>query len=315
MKTTIIVATYNRPQLVERMLTSLAKCTFPSDAEVEVLVVENGKVAGTEQVCNQHTVGGRVRYMYVGAPGKSNALNAAMRACDADLIIFFDDDLTFSEQIVGEYVAAARRYGPGYFFGGPLLADAEVPCPAYLAPHLPSSSLDWSLGEAEIEIDNSHATLFFGANWAAFKSDIIRAGAFSEEIGVSPSAMSPVGEETELQRALFRAGMRAIYLPRALIHHLVAASCYTVAWARDRKARHGVTYYLLNHKGQANGREVFGIPAWALRAFCQEQLKRLVATVTFSPVEQRMKILMRISYMKGIIHGAIMQRQEQRAGR
>jgi len=314
MKTAIIVATYNRPALVDRMLTSLGKCAFPDHEDVEILVVENGKRAGTEEVCARHPIGGRTRYMFVGGSGKSNALNVAIRTCDADFIVFFDDDLTFTRDIVVEYVSAARRYGPRHFFGGPLTADAEVPCPPHLVPYLPSSSIGWSLGDEEQEVDRALGPTFFGANWGAFKSDILQAGAFSEEIGISPVPLSSVGEETELQRALLKDGNRAIYLPKALIHHLVRANCYTLQWVRERRARHGVTYYHVDHKGNPGARELFGIPVWVLRSLCQEYAKRLVAALTFASIEKRTTIVMRISYLKGIVHGALTDRREQRLG-
>ena len=111
------------------MLKSLNECDFPAHADVEVVVVENGKRAGTEEVCKKYPIGNRVRYVFVDAPGRSRALNAAIRESDADFLIFFDDDLRFPKQIIAEYISAAERYGPGHFFGGPLIADVLAPCP------------------------------------------------------------------------------------------------------------------------------------------------------------------------------------------
>jgi glycosyltransferase involved in cell wall biosynthesis len=226
MKTAIIIPTYNRPALVARMLDSLNRCHFPDD--VEVIVVENGKRNGTEEVCQNQPLGGRVRYLFVEQAGRSLALNTGMRQSDADFLIFFDDDLRFAPEIVSLYVAAAKKYGPRHFFGGRLIADAEVPCSSHLLPHLPSSCKDWALPHDGATIALTDEMMFFGANWAGFRIDIEQVGNFSESIGVTSSKLSPVGEETIMQRSMLEAGMNGIYIHDAAIYHLVPKECYTV---------------------------------------------------------------------------------------
>src|SRR5262249_32776559 len=68
---------------------------------------------------------------------------------------FFDDDVRVSTGIIETYVEAAQRYGPGHFFGGPLLIDAEAPCPAHLVPYLPPSATGWAFANRETEIKAS----------------------------------------------------------------------------------------------------------------------------------------------------------------
>jgi glycosyltransferase involved in cell wall biosynthesis len=303
MKIAIIVPTYNRPLLVQKMLSSLAECEFPDD-DIEVIIAENGKKAGTEEVCQANTVGGRVRYTFIENACKSLALNATIKGSDADFFIFFDDDVTFPKQILSTYVSAAKRYGPGHFFGGPLIADTEVSCPLHLTPYLPPSSKDWTLGDKEIAIDQSHTDMFFGANWAAFRSDFEKVGFFSEELGVTSDQLSPLGEETVLQQDLLKAGLRGIYLPNAVIYHLVQKECYTMAWVRNRKARHGVTDYLVHHQNKKDIRTLFGVPAWTIRALFEEYLKLAGSLLSFAQIEKRTKILMRISYLNGIFYAA-----------
>lgn len=303
MKTAIIVATYNRPSLVQKMLKSLAECEF-SNEDIEIIVAENGKKTGTEEVCRANPVGGRVRYTFIEAACKSLALNAAIKGSDADFFIFFDDDLTFPKQILSTYVSAAKRYGSGHFFGGPLIADAEVSCPSHLLPYLPPSSKDWTLGDKEIPIDQSHTDMFFGANWGAFRSDFEKVGYFSEDLGVTSSQLSPVGEETVLQQDLLKAGLQGVYLPDAVIYHLVQKECYTMAWVRNRKARHGVTDYIVHHQNKKDIKTLFGAPAWTVRSLFEEYLKLGALLLSFARIEKRTKILMRISYLKGIFYAA-----------
>jgi len=312
MKTAIIVPTYNRPLLLKRMLKSLAECEFPDQDDIDIIIVENGKKAGTEEVCREHTIGGRVRYTFIDEACKSVALNTTIRTSDADFFIFFDDDLTFPKKIVSTYLAAAKRYGAGHFFGGPLIADNEVLCPPHLVPYLPPSSKDWTLGDREIKIDQSHTDMFFGANWAAFKADFEKVGHFSEDLGVTSSQLSPLGEETALQHDLLKGQVQGVYLPDAVIYHLVPKECYTMKWVRNRKARHGVTDYILHHQEKTDIKQLFGIPAWTIRALFQEHLKLAGSLFSFSRIEKRTKLLMRISYLNGIVYGARSRRKETR---
>lgn len=304
MKTAIVVPTYNRSALVARMLGSLSQCSFPDD--VEVIVVENGKRSGTEAVCRSISLDGRVRYLFVEQSGRSRAMNKGMEHTDADFFIFFDDDLTFMPSIVRQYVEAAHRYGPGHFFGGPLVADAEVACAPHLVPHLPSSCKDWSMSHDGATISLSDELLFFGANWAAFRSDLARAGKFSEKVGVSSSKLSPVGEETLIQREMLKLGMRGIYLQEAGIYHLVPKECYTAQWIQNRKTRHGITDYILDMQKSEKVRSLFGVPTWVLFALVKEYIRGAKAALLFASLEQRTAISMRISYLRGVLYGAFL---------
>lgn len=306
MKTTIIVPTYNRPALIGRMLDSLRECEFPPN--VEILIVENGKRTKTQEICKENSLGGRVRYIFVEKAGRSVALNIGIKQSDAEFLIFFDDDLTFAPDIIGLYVAAAKKYGPRHFFGGPLIADAESTCLPHLIPHLPSSCKDWSMPNDESQISLTDEVMFFGANWAGFRSDLLDFGGYSEDIGVSASRYSPVGEETLMQQNMLKAGLIGIYLQGALIYHLVPKECYTEKWIRNRKMRHGITDYILDMQKTNRVKTVFRIPIWVLPALGKEFIKALGAALKFEPVQRRTAISMRISYLLGMLYGAFLHR-------
>lgn len=306
MKTAIIVPTYNRPALVARMLESLSKCDFPSD--VEILIIENGIRTNVREICKGNSIDGRVRYIFVEKAGRSIALNIGIKQSDAEFLIFFDDDLTFASNIIVRYVAAAEKYGPKHFFGGPLVADAESICSPHLIPHLPSSCKDWFLPNDEALISLSDEVMFFGANWAGFRSDLLDIGCYSEDIGVTASNLSPVGEETLMQRNMLKAGLVGIYLNDALIYHLVPKECYTEKWIRNRKMRHGITDYILDMQKPDRVNTIFGIPTWVLPALIREYFKALKSALKYDSVQRRTAINMRISYLRGMLYGAFLHR-------
>ena len=307
MKTAIIIATYKRPGLVERALRNLAECEFPPD--VEIRVAENGPACGVEEICTRITVGGRVRYSYSPAANKVQALNRVIRECGAEFLIFFDDDVTMPGDIVSIYTDAARRYGAGHFFGGPLMIDAEITCPSYLVPHLPRSATGWSLGDREIEIEASRFEFFFGANWAAFRSDLTATGLFAKNLGVTDEKYSPMGEETELQHRLIDVGMRAIYLPGAVVHHLVERECYTMAWAWRRSFRLGRTDWIVSHSAVPKRRQLLGVPLWIIRRAGEQKIKALASHLSNMPIERKTKIRIRDAYLAGMLREAWTERK------
>ena len=310
MKTAVIIPTYKRPFLAERVLRTLTRCALPPD--VEICVVENGPADGVEGLCREFSVGNRVRYLYSPMAGRSKAVNFAIGATDADFLIFFDDDVTFAQDMIETYVDAARRYGPGYIFGGPLVPDAETRCPSHLIPYLPRSATGWSLGDREIEIPASQFEYFFGANWAVFRSDLMTSGLFSEDLGVGAAKNSPMGEETELQHRLIDASVKAIYLPRAIIHHLVPQECYTMKWAWRRTFREGVTDWMLVHRSKPIRRGVFGIPLWIIRALATQETKVILSHLPGSSMDRRAEIKIREAYLAGLLYGAWSDRGQAR---
>jgi succinoglycan biosynthesis protein ExoM len=307
MKTAVVIPTYKRPLLLEQLLDSLAQCAFPP--RLDIYVVENGVRSDTEDVCKASPIGNRVRYLYSAIAGKTPAVNLAIRASDADFFIFFDDDVKVSTGIIETYVEAAQRYGPGNFFGGPLLIDAEAPCPPHLVPYLPPSATGWAFANRETEIRPSEFVFFFGANWGAFRSDLRKSGLFSEHLGPSPAKYAPIGGETELQRRLIKASVRAIYLPSAVIRHHVGKECYTKKWLWYRHFRHGLYDYALYRSDGQETQEIFGIPLWVIRSFAKQELKVVASRLLRFPIERRTRIQMRQAYLTGWLYGTFTRRK------
>lgn len=93
---TVILCTYNRCQILEKALSSIAASTLPQGVEWEVLVVDNNSRDQTREVaedfCRRYP--GRFRYLFEPNPGKSYALNTGIREARGDVLAFLDDDLT-----------------------------------------------------------------------------------------------------------------------------------------------------------------------------------------------------------------------------
>jgi len=311
MKTAVIIPTHLRPDLLERLLADLSRAALAPETEVHV--VENGLRSGAQEICGKYPLGGRMRYHYLAEGRKSVALNHAIDGCDADLLIFFDDDIRVPGNIVEIYEDAARRRGPGHFFGGPLTTDADFSCPPDLAPYLPLSATGWLPSNREMVMDPEAFDYFFGANWAAFRVDLAAAGLFASDLGITASRLSPLGEENEIQERMVRAGVKPVYLPGALIRHHVPRECYTTSWVRRRRFRLGVTDWARKESAeQQHCRKLFGVPAWLLRAVFMRRMKAFAAAVLGRA--RQTDIVMRDAYLSGMLHGAWVERRRQAGG-
>jgi hypothetical protein len=144
---------------------------------------------------------------------------------------------------------------------------------------------------------------FFGANWAAFRGDLVAAGMFAKDLGITASQQSPLGEENEIQERLIRAGARPVYLPGALIQHHVPRECYTQGWVWRRRYRLGVTDWARKESSeQQHCRKLFGVPTWLLRAVLARRIRAFVTMILGRA--SRTDIAMRDAYLSGLLHGA-----------
>src|SRR6266571_194474 len=91
----VIIATRNRAALLAETLDALSRQRWPRDG-FEIVVADNGSTDHTRALVE--SVAGRtsvpaVQYLYVVEPGKSHAVNAALRFARGDLLAFTDDDV------------------------------------------------------------------------------------------------------------------------------------------------------------------------------------------------------------------------------
>lgn len=204
-----------------------------SGLDARLIVIENG-VAGARP--GRETFPDLGEILRIKNGNKSAALNAGINLLDRDaLVVFFDDDVLVPEGIVQAYATAARRRGPGHYFGGPTTARFEVPPTKAVARLLPNSARGLSYGDAP----RVGKDFFLGFNWAAFSADIKAAGGFDLRFGPG-SSVAATGQEATAQRRLRARGARSVYIPECRVVHLVPAERCSEAFVLARAAKNGV---------------------------------------------------------------------------
>jgi glycosyltransferase involved in cell wall biosynthesis len=89
LKVTVIIATYNRAQLLRQTLESLTRQTRPAD---EILVVDNNSSDSTKAVAGEYSDKLPLRYVFEAKQGVAFARNCGIRNATGDILAFTDDD-------------------------------------------------------------------------------------------------------------------------------------------------------------------------------------------------------------------------------
>ena len=103
----VLIATYNRADLLGETLDVLARSQTDPRFPWEVIVIDNNSTDATREVVTSRQAGYPVRltYLFEARQGRSAALNTGMAATTAPLMLFTDDDDTSH---VGAAIAALR---------------------------------------------------------------------------------------------------------------------------------------------------------------------------------------------------------------
>lgn len=305
MRFNVLIATYNRCPMLARTLSSLQAARRPAGFE-RVLVIENGPQMGAEDICREASRNGLpVEYHHIAAAGKGRAIQHGLELIKDGFVLFLDDDVRVSPELLEIYAEAARAYKADKIYGGPLLVDCDQPPPDWLLPHLPPSAKGWQNDPQE------SYRFFLGANFGAFVERIMSVGGFNQALGpgaVRPgTAANPTGIETDLQRRLMESGCEQMYLPEAKVWHYVPGSACTPRWALHRHYRNSIT------KAMKPGRFVegvcwFGVPRYIWHSFCVSSLSALASFMT-SDEEKRFAMRRDFYEYRGYIRGLRLRRR------
>ena len=235
----IIVATRDRIGALRRLLASAVAMTGWERLSPEIIVVDDGPSDATSSiVADVARRASGVRYLPVPAGGKTRALNRGIRATEAKLLAFVDDDVEFD---TGWLVAVAAYAGRARFDaaqGAVLLPPESASNPDVIA------ALDrWrtiptcDLGPSVTEVGS-----LIGANMLLWRSTFRRVGLFDERLGPGAAGF---GDDCELANRIRRAGGRIGYIPDAVVYHHVDANRLSAEYFRTFHARRGVSriYY------------------------------------------------------------------------
>ena len=294
MDISVLLATYNRNDILVRTIQSF--CELNTDGlEWEVVVVDNANNKETQELVAGFRGKLPIKCLVEEKQGKNHALNKALEIAEGNLFIFTDDDIIANRDWLVEMWAGAGRWADYSIFGGRILPEfppGRVPINkesrffngAYVLA-------DWDIGEGEYSLYK-----VWGPNMA-IRSKVFHNGLkFNGDIGPKGNDYI-MGSETELLLRLGEAGLRAIYLPKCLVHHIIRPEQVKEEWLYGRAFRKG------RMQAQRSGKEdvpyLFKIPRYLYRQLAEAAMNRLLNL--FNP-ELRMEHAMQHWMIRGVIH-------------
>ena len=228
MKVTVVVCTHNRCKTLSRTLSSVAACVVRPSVQWEVVVVDNNSSDLTRQViedfCTKYPM--RFRCLFEPRPGKSYALNSAIRQSDADVLAFLDDDVTVDLAWL-DRLTSGWVDGSWAGAGGKIVLEWPEDLPGWVSirgPYAKNPLPDFDEGSEAKELK----TAPFGTNMVFRREMFEKYGFFRTDLGPSPRREVPrPGEDTEFGWRLIAAGERLWYEPSAIVYHPVPHSRIT----------------------------------------------------------------------------------------
>lgn len=225
----VCIATYRRPQLLDKLLHSLHAQELPPDTEVRWIVVDNDpEQSGQATVQAALDRGWPVQYHSQPRKNISLTRNVALGAARAPWIAFLDDDEEASPRWLAHLLEAAQRYQADVVFGpvqGVLPAEAPSwaeSCGAFRREPRPTGT----------------AVPFGGAGNVLIRAACLPEPGLRFDLRFGLTG----GEDTDLFSRMQRAGARLIWCDEALATEPVAPERLTVNWVLRREFRTGQSY-------------------------------------------------------------------------
>ncbi|CAG2131367.1 glycosyltransferase family 2 protein [Ralstonia mannitolilytica] len=222
----VVIATWRRPQMLQRCLDGLLAQTFDAH-QLELVVADDGPDDETRAVVEAFAAAApawRVRYVPVReTQGPAAARNRGWQAASGDIIAFTDDDTIPAPTWLAEgwRVMTAADGGTA-----PDAATGAIRMP------LPAQPTDY-------ERDASGLTRaeFVTANCFVRRAMLERIGGFDERFRLAWR------EDSDLQFRILDAGGHIAQAPNALMHHPVRPAPWGVSVSQQRKVFYDALLY------------------------------------------------------------------------
>lgn len=173
-------------------------------------------------------------------PGKSNALNTAIRSCRGELVAFTDDDADPDDDWLEQITAPLQQDSDLVGTGGQVLPVFPPGGPPAWFRQLLARSRSNFLGPyhflgnepKDYRIPTGLDPLPLGAN-ACYRREALLQHPFLPELGPNRITQTRGGEDTLLALELLMAGGRLRYVPTARVYHPVTHQRMTIEYVRS----------------------------------------------------------------------------------
>jgi glycosyltransferase involved in cell wall biosynthesis len=209
----VVIPTYNRASRLQRVLAALSTQTY-DPSSFEVVVVSDGSSDGTDE----YLAGAATPFDLVVASqpnaGPAAARNRGVQLARAPLVLFVDDDVMATAELIDEHVATHAREPGDTVVIGPMLTPPDFQLSAWI---------EWEQTMLYKQYDSLARGIyaptyrqFYTGNASVPRSSILAVGGFDVRYRRA--------EDVELAYRLSEAGARFVFNDRAIGYHYAERS-------------------------------------------------------------------------------------------
>lgn len=205
MDASVIIATYNRKDLIAACLRCLDAQSHPP-RDFEVIVVDDGSTDGSVELVKNWPARYTLRCIAAGHQGPGPARNLGVSKATGDIVIFLDSDAFASPCFIAEHVKSHRDAGKPIFVDGPAIYVSGLEAmenPPFISWEIRVRAFLDFLGVP-----------FVSVNASCPRKDFLRVGGFDARFGRAYGY-----EDTELGVRLRLAGLGNIRNRQAYVLH------------------------------------------------------------------------------------------------
>ena len=223
---TAVICTHNRVTLLLKALNSIKTARIPDNIELQVLVIANACSDNTVNILNNYSLGKiDLQVAEEPKPGKSNALNHAIKLIDKNAFTcFIDDDHRIDDGYFVSIVKSIYRYPETKIFCGRIIPDWTGNEPSWVLDNgqykiYPLPIPHFEMGDSPCPVNNN-TKLPGGGNLIIHSSIFTMIGPFSTELGPVGNSLAGSEDSDFILRALHE-GIAIQYIPDIIQYHFV----------------------------------------------------------------------------------------------
>ncbi len=228
---TVVIATYNRRDIIGRTLDHMANQTYPA-AQFEVIVIDDGSPDNTGEVVRARiaNVPYRLKYLVHQNCGPGATQNRGILEAEGEWIVLMADDILPTPEMLQSYATFHHQNPEPQFAAlGRVLQSPDLPKSAFQNHWDPFRYFELD-GMTELPYWK-----FWACNISVKRSFLLQHGVFRQLKGAAH-------EDVELGYRLCAAGLKIFYWPHALAHHYHVE---TLDAAVKRAYERGLNFHVL----------------------------------------------------------------------
>ena len=217
----VLICTYNREKYIGPLLESIAANDLEKE-QYEIVLVDNNCTDNTKGVCVAFAKAHRdvtFHYFVETEQGLSAARNKAIKEAKGDILVYIDDDALVDSwylRTIAEYMSAHPEISA---VGGPIIPLYETAEPKWMTRFTKELLCGYLyFGDKERTFPGER---YPGGGNAAYRAEVFKkVGLFNTALGRKGNGLMG-SEEKDIFDKMKSQGMRFMYLPKMILHHII----------------------------------------------------------------------------------------------